>query len=596
MGESLGALARSHYCGELREKDVGATVTLMGWVATRRNLGGLVFLDLRDRAGLCQVVARPEEEPEAHARAEQVRGEYVLAVVGEVARRGDPNPNLPTGQVEVVAREIRILSEALTPPFVLEDDTTAGEELRLKYRYLDLRRPAMIRNLELRHRVYQVVRRHFDTSGFYEIETPILTRSTPEGARDYLVPSRIHPQRFYALPQSPQMFKQLLMVAGMDRYFQIVRCFRDEDLRADRQPEFTQVDVEMSFVGREQLFDVIEPLFQQLLGLIGFEVSRPFPRLPYSEAMARYGSDKPDLRFGLDIADVSEELAALGLDTFSGLVAGGGKARAIALPASAGVSGSRLRKLNEQLWMGHVVPAARLERRNLLTIKATDAAIAALVKKGTDEAAVRRLLEKVGAGAGDTALVAVDREDRVAQGMGILRLELARELGLVPEGAHRLLWVTDFPLLERDEEEGRLASLHHPFTAPVDEDVALLDDRPERVRSKAYDLVLDGVEVAGGSIRIHDAALQEKMFSVLSISPEQARARFGFFLDALQYGTPPHGGIALGLDRIVMLLAGGESIRDVIAFPKTARATDLMCGAPSDVDPEQLAELGLAPR
>jgi len=597
MGESLGDLVRSHYCGALRESDVGRTVTVMGWAATRRDLGGVIFVDLRDREGICQVVARPEISPGAHASADKVRSEYVLAVVGEVAARSEDtvNPRIPTGTVEVVAKEIRILSEARTPPFPLEDDVATGEDVRLRYRYLDLRRAPMLRNIKLRHEVALAVRQYMSQEGFYEIETPFLTRSTPEGARDYLVPSRVHHGHFFALPQSPQMFKQILMVAGMDRYFQIVRCFRDEDLRADRQPEFTQVDVEMSFAGPEQIFAVMEPLFQRLLSLVGVQLEAPFPRMAYAEAMARYGTDKPDLRFGMEIADVSEEMSALGLETFPGLIAEGARARALAVPASAGLSGMRLRKLNEQLWRGRIVRDAHMSDRNLFTLKAADESIAALVKKGASEAVARRLLEKAGAQPGDVVLVGVDREQPLAMGMGILRQSLAKELGLIAEGLFRMLWVTEFPLLERDEREGRLVSLHHPFTAPVDEDVPLLDERPTEVRSKAYDLVMNGFEVGGGSIRIHDSALQSKIFSVLSLSEQEASDRFGFFLEALRYGTPPHGGIALGLDRIVMLLAGETSLRDVIAFPKTASATDLMCGAPSDVREEQVRELGLVP-
>jgi aspartyl-tRNA synthetase len=595
MAETLGDLTRTHYCGALREEHVGTTVTVMGWAATRRDLGGVVFLDLRDREGICQVVARPEVSKTAHEAANHVRGEYVVAVVGEVAARSADtvNPKIPTGMVEVLAREIRVLSEARTPPFPIEDEIQTSEDIRLKYRYLDLRRPRMQRNLRLRHQITMGVRRYLDEQGFCEIETPFLTKSTPEGARDYLVPSRVHHGNFYALPQSPQLFKQILMVAGLDRYFQIVRCFRDEDLRADRQPEFTQVDIEMSFPRMQTVFDLIEPLFERVLKLVDVTVERPFLRMSYADAMARYGSDKPDLRFGMPIADVTDSMRELGLDTFPGLIAEGARARAITLPAAGGISGTRLRKINEELWLGRIVPDARASKRNLFTLKATDEAISNLAKKGASEAVARQLLEQAGAQKDDTVLVGVDQPGPLAMAMGILRLELGRELKLVDEKAYRFLWVTDFPLLEHDPKENRYNAIHHPFTAPLDEDIPLLATDPGAVRAKAYDLVLNGSEVGGGSIRIHDSAMQSRIFSLLSLSDEEAKDRFGFFLEALQYGTPPHGGIALGLDRMVMILAGGTSIRDVIAFPKTATATDLMSGSPSPVRDEQIRELGL---
>jgi aspartyl-tRNA synthetase len=595
VAETLGDLKRTHYCGALRESDVGRTVTLMGWAATRRDLGGVVFIDLRDREGICQVVARPEVSKEAHAAADRVRGEYVLAVVGEVAARSADtvNPKIPTGIVEVLAREIRVLSEARTPPFPIEDELTTSEDIRLKYRYLDLRRPRMQRNIALRHRVTMDVRRYLDEQGFYEIETPFLTKSTPEGARDYLVPSRIHHGSFYALPQSPQIFKQILMVSGFDKYFQIARCFRDEDLRADRQPEFTQVDIEMSYPRVDTIVDLIEPLYQRLTALAGVEVRRPFPRLTYAEAMARYGSDKPDMRFGMEIADVTEEMSTLGLDTFPGLIAAGARARAIVLPASSGVSGTRLRKINEESWLGHIVPDAHASKRNLFNLKATDEAVGNLVKKGAREDVARRLFEKAGAKRDDTVLVAVDEPAPLAMSLGILRLEMGRELKLVDEKAYRFLWITHFPLFEKDSASGRLQSVNHPFTAPLDEDVSLLDTDPARVRAQAYDIVLNGTEVGGGSIRIHDSALQAKVFKLLSLTDEETRDRFGFFIEALQYGTPPHGGIALGLDRIVMILAGESSLRDVIAFPKTASAADLMSGSPSPVRDDQIKDLGI---
>jgi aspartyl-tRNA synthetase len=595
MAETLGDLKRTRYCGELRNEHVGEPVTVMGWADTRRDLGGVIFIDLRDREGLCQIVARPEVSAAAHAQADRVRGEYVLAVVGEVERRSAEtiNPKLPTGEVEVLAREIVVLSEAKTPPFAVEDETPTSEEIRLKYRYIDLRRPKLQRNLKLRHRVALEVRRYLDERGFLEIETPFLTKSTPEGARDYLVPSRVHHGHFYALPQSPQLFKQILMVSGLDRYFQIVRCFRDEDLRADRQPEFTQVDIEMSFQSREAIFELNEGLFERIFAIAGVEVPRPFPRMPYSEAMERYGSDKPDLRFEMPIQDVTEEMRTLGLDTFPGLIEAGARAKAIVVPASASVSGTKVRKINDETWLGRIVPDARVSRRNLFNLRVADEAISNLAKKGASEAVARKMAEKAGAAKDDILLVGVDSPAPLRMAMGILRLELGRDLGLLQEKAYRFLWVTEFPLMAYEPAEKRWTSLHHPFTAPMDEDLALIETDPGAVRAKAYDLVLNGSEVGGGSLRIHDAALQARIFRLLSLSDEEARERFGFFLDALQYGTPPHGGIALGLDRIVMILAGEASIRDVIAFPKTASATDLMCSSPSAVREEQLRELGI---
>jgi aspartyl-tRNA synthetase len=591
-------LKRTHYCGSVDVSHVGQTVTLMGWAATRRDLGGVVFIDLRDREGICQVVARPEISMAAHAAADKVRGEYVLAVTGRVdARDADTvNPKIKTGTIEITAMDIVILSEAKTPPFAIEDDVNTSEDIRLKYRYLDMRRGPIQKSLMLRHKLALAIRTYLDENGFLEIETPILTASTPEGARDYLVPSRVHHGSFFALPQSPQMFKQLCMVGGLDRYFQIARCFRDEDLRADRQPEFTQVDIEMSFPHEEAIFELIEPLYQKALSLIGVDVQRPFPRLAYNDAMLRFGSDKPDLRFGMEITDITGEMKTLGLDGFPATIEAGAVARAIVLPGKGGgVSGTRLRKINEELWLARIVPDSRCAKRNLFTLKYTDEAVANLVKKGASEAVARKIFEKTGAAKDDTILVGVDEEGPISMAMGILRLEMGRELGLINEKdkAYKFVWIVDFPLFEWDKGEKRFYSVNHPFTAILPEDAHLLDQDPGKARAKAYDIVLNGMEVGGGSYRIHDSATQAKVFKILGLTDEETRDRFGFFIDALSYGTPPHGGIALGLDRLAMLLSGAASLRDVIAFPKTASATDLMCNAPSKVRADQLRDLGI---
>jgi aspartyl-tRNA synthetase len=588
-------LKRTHYCGSVDVSLVGQTVTLMGWAATRRDLGGVVFIDLRDREGICQVVARPEASKAAHEAADKVRGEYVLAVTGTVdARSADTvNPKIKTGGVEITATEIVILSEAKTPPFAIEDDITTAEEIRLKYRYLDLRRAPLQKALMLRHKLALAIRTYLDAQGFLEIETPILTASTPEGARDYLVPSRVHHGSFFALPQSPQMFKQLCMVGGLDRYFQIARCFRDEDLRADRQPEFTQVDIEMSFPHEEAIFELIEPLYQKALSLIGVDLPRPFPRLTHKDALARYGSDKPDIRFGMEVSDITDEMRTLGLEGFPASIEAGAVARAIVLPASGSISGTRLRKINEDLWLPRIVPDSRCAKRNLFTLKFTDDAIANLVKKGASEEVARRIFEKTGASKDDTLLVGVDVEGPISMAMGILRLEMGRELKLIDEKDFKFVWIVDFPLFEWDAGEKRFYSVNHPFTAPRPEDAGLLDSAPGKVLAKAYDIVLNGMEVGGGSYRIHDSATQAKVFGILGLTHEETRDRFGFFIDALSYGTPPHGGIALGLDRLAMLLSGATSLRDVIAFPKTASATDLMCNAPSKVRDDQMRDLGI---
>ena len=590
MAEHLGDLTRTHTCGALRDEDVGADVVLLGWVHRVRDLGGLLFIDVRDRAGLTQIVFDKDDERQM-AKAKRLRSEYVIAVKGRVQRRSPEtkNPKIATGEVEVMVRHLSILNEARTPPFPISDDSPVSEEIRLKYRYLDLRRPRLQANLGLRHRVTMAIRRYFDANGFWEIETPILTKSTPEGARDYLVPSRGHPGEFYALPQSPQIFKQILMISGMDRYVQIVKCFRDEDLRADRQPEFTQVDVEIAFARPELVFEIIEPLIRDIFAVIGRNIDTPFPRMPYDEAIAKYGSDKPDLRPGMPIHDIRELFRQSSFRVFREAVETGGTVRGFVVPGAARYSRSELDELVEL--------AKQLGASGLIWARRTaDGAITSSVLKAMGEDAVREMLDATSTARNDLLLVAAGEPEATSKMLGQLRLHLARKEGLLRPDEFAFTWVVDFPLLEWDPEERRYVSMHHPFTSPIDQDLARLETDPGKVRAKAYDLVLNGTEIGGGSIRIHDAALQSRIFSLLNLSPEEAKNRFGFFLEALEYGTPPHGGIALGLDRITALLAGESSIREVIAFPKTAAAVDLMAGAPSPVDERQLRELHLLPR
>ncbi len=584
MAEQLGDLARTNTCGALRPDDVGADVVLLGWVHRVRDLGGLLFVDVRDRAGVTQIVFDSDDET-LLAKAKRLRSEYVIGVEGRVRRRSAEtvNAKLATGEVEVVVRKLTLLNEAKTPPFSVADDSTVSEDVRLKYRYLDLRRPRLQANIGLRHRVMTVVRNYFDANGFWEIETPILTKSTPEGARDYLVPSRVHPGEFFALPQSPQLFKQILMVAGMDRYVQICRCFRDEDLRADRQPEFTQIDVEMSFARPDTIFGIIEPLMREVFALIGQPVTTPFRRMPYSEAMAVYGSDKPDLRPGMPIQDVREVFRESSFGVFKGIVAEGGTVRAIVVPDAASYSRSAV---------DGIVNQEKAQGRHLLWARrAEDGTITSSFPKAVGEETVRNVLDATGTEKGQLAFVVAGEPDATSKTLGQLRLSLAKQKGLLRPDQYDFLWVVDFPLLEWDPEAKRYNSMHHPFTSPHDEDHDLLAKEPGAVRAKAYDLVLNGSEIGGGSIRIHDSAQQSRIFSLLNISQEEAQLRFGFFLEALEYGTPPHGGIALGLDRMIAILAGESSIREVMAFPKTAAAIDLMAGAPSPVDPKQLKEL-----
>jgi len=576
--------------GTIGESDVGGRVRLAAWVQRRRDLGGLMFLDLRDRSGVVQVMVVPDESPEVAQTLDPVRAEWVVEVEGTVREREQPNPDLPTGRWEVVPDRAEILSRSDPVPFALDSrtDADASEETRLKYRYLDLRRSELQSSIALRHRVTLEIRQYLDEQGFYEIETPILTRSTPEGARDYLVPSRVHRGSFYALPQSPQIFKQILMVSGFERYVQIARCFRDEDLRADRQPEFTQVDLEMSFIDEEDVFDLIEGLFARIFPIVGIEPPERFPRLTWAEAMARYGTDRPDLRFGLEIVDLSERLGRSAFRGFKKTVEEGGVVRAFTVPGAAGASRKQVDEWAEV--------ARRYGAAGVLTLRRRDGEIDFQVKKVLTDDELDGAAKDLSLGEGDLALIVAAPEKVAAAALGALRLQLARERDLIPDDRHEFLWVTEFPLVEWVEEDDRWYAVNHPFTAPDPRDVGKLDSDPGSVRSRGYDVVLDGLELGGGSIRIHDQQLQRRVFALLGIGREEAEERFGFLLDALRYGAPPHGGIALGLDRLVMLMGGRSSLRDVIAFPKTTSATDLMTDAPAAVDAAHLEELGIAVR
>jgi aspartyl-tRNA synthetase len=601
MLDNLGDLQRTHSCGALRPDDVGKPVTLMGWVAKRRDFGELTFLDLRDRDGVTQVVLNSEDAPEAHAKAKEVRGEYVIAITGEVTLRDENqrNPKLETGEVEVHARELLLLNDARTLPFQLETastDALASEDLRLKYRYLDLRRPQLQANLRLRHRVLREIRRYMDEQGFTEIETPILIKSTPEGARDYIVPSRVQPGKFFALPQSPQLFKQLCMIAGLDKYFQIARCFRDEDLRADRQPEFTQLDVEMSFATLDQIYSVTEGLFARVFKLIGVDLPLPFPRFTYAESMRRWGSDKPDLRFEMELIDLTDEVRESSFKPFVEAISSAGEVKGIVVKGGREVSRKGLEN-----YQNFVKPYGA---KGLGFIKPEDDPIRIATSsfgQALGPEIIRAVIKKTEARFGDVIFIVAGKPKVVAASLGALRLRVGKLLGLTPSVRFAPLWVTEFPMFEYHQDDDRYYAMHHPFTSPLDEDLELLERAVEggetallgKLRTKAYDPVINGVELASGSIRIHRRDVQRLVFKALGMTTEEARSRFGFFLDALEFGTPPHGGIAPGIERLLMVLVPTENIRDVMAFPKTASATDLMIDAPGEVDQKQLEELHL---
>lgn len=581
-------MLKTHDCGKLTKANVGETVTLNGWVQKRRDLGGVLFIDLRDRSGVVQTVFNPDFSGDALQIGDRSRNEYVLAVRGKVVERDAStyNPNIPTGEIEVQVTEIDILNTAKNPPFFIEDGIEIDEALRLKYRYLDLRRPEMQNTLRLRSKAAKIIRDFLDEQDFIEVETPILTKSTPEGARDYLVPSRVHPGEFFALPQSPQLFKQLLMVGGVERYYQIARCFRDEDLRADRQPEFTQVDIETSFISQEQLQETMEHMMARLFkNILNIDLELPFQQMSYDEAMSRYGSDKPDLRFGLELVDLSDIVAQSGVKVFASVVEKGGQVKAI----NAKGCGTWSRKEIDDL-----LPfAERYGAKGLAWITVKDGEMRGPIVKFFSEDELKALGERMGAEDGDLLLFSADTHKVVADVLGNLRLKIGRELGLIDDSVYKFAWIVDFPLFEYDADLKRHVAMHHPFTRPKDEDVHYFDTDPSQIKAQAYDLVLNGYEIGGGSMRIYQREIQEKMFKALGFSEEAAREQFGFLMDAFEYGTPPHGGIALGFDRLIMLLSGRSNLRETIAFPKTANATDLLTEAPSTVSAKQLEELSI---
>ncbi|AFS78736.1 aspartyl-tRNA synthetase AspS [Gottschalkia acidurici 9a] len=585
MAESMGNLRRTHMCGNLRIENEGEEVILMGWVQKRRNLGSLIFVDLRDTTGIMQVVFDSDVSEEAFNKADKIRGEYVLAIRGKVYKRQSINKEIPTGEVEVFVEELKILDKAETPPIYIKDNDEVAENMRLKYRYLDLRKPSMQNKLKTRHKATRIIREFLDDNHFVDVETPMLTKPTPEGARDYLVPSRVNAGRFYALPQSPQILKQLLMVSGMDRYYQITKCFRDEDLRANRQPEFTQVDIEMSFVDVEDIIEINEKLIQKLFKEIkNIDIELPLQRMSYAEAMERFGSDKPDIRFGFELKNLSDIVANSEFKAFSENIKNGGEVRAININGYGNeFSRKNISKLEDF--------AKTYGAKGLAWIKITDEEVTSPIAKFLSEEELNNIVERMDGKAGDLILIVGDKPSVVFTALGNLRVEIAERLNIIDENDYKLLWITEFPLFEYDEEEDRYVAKHHPFTHPVDEDIELLETAPEKARAKAYDIVINGDEIGGGSIRINNSELQTKMFKALGFTEEEATDQFGFLLEAFKYGTPPHGGIAYGLDRLTMILTNSDNIRDVIAFPKTQNATCLLTNAPAEVEESQLKEI-----